>query len=127
MTEFSSGPSSDPTTPAEGVPSSPDFSSSFGSPRRSATLKSSTLGKAKTRRGRVSASTFEPLPDGDEDEDDGPEAAARKQLREAEVFRARIEALKNEVGDGWLKVFSQSGMGTPSPPAGGKPTGPVQG
>jgi hypothetical protein len=62
----------------------------------------------------------------EDDAEEGPEAVARRQLREAEEYRARIEALRNEVGDGWLKVFSQSGMGTPSPPVGSK-AGPVQG
>lgn len=29
-------------------------------------------------------------------------------MREAELYRARIEALRTDMGDGWLKVFSQS-------------------
>ncbi|KAG8213905.1 leucine rich repeat domain-containing protein [Butyriboletus roseoflavus] len=29
-------------------------------------------------------------------------------LREGELYRARIEALRTDMGDGWLKVFSQS-------------------
>jgi hypothetical protein len=46
-------------------------------------------------------------------ERDGPETEARRQQRQAEAYRARIEALRSEVGEGWLKVFSQSGLGSP--------------
>jgi hypothetical protein len=30
------------------------------------------------------------------------------EIKEADAFRARIEALRSEMGDGWLKVFTQS-------------------
>lgn len=47
---------------------------------------------------RRSYSVFEP-PDTTE---------TQNQLREAEVYRARIESLRSDMGEGWLKVFSQS-------------------
>ena len=37
--------------------------------------------------------------------------------READAFRARIEALRADMGEGWLKVFTQSHMGSPPPAA----------
>ena len=37
------------------------------------------------------------------------------QFREAEAFRARIEALRSDMGEGWLKVFNQSHMNSHSP------------
>ncbi|THH33255.1 hypothetical protein EUX98_g905 [Antrodiella citrinella] len=72
--------------------------------RRSATMKSAA------RRARVSASVYEPP---------GAEKSGKdvgKQLDDAEAFRARIEALRSDMGDGWLKVFNQSHMN--SAPAG---------
>ncbi|KDQ21501.1 hypothetical protein BOTBODRAFT_205103 [Botryobasidium botryosum FD-172 SS1] len=40
----------------------------------------------------------------------GPDAATTEaKLMEAEAYRAKIEALRDEVGDSWLKVLSQSG------------------
>lgn len=38
-----------------------------------------------------------------------------KKLSEADIYRARIDALRQEVGDSWLKVLSQSGGSLPSP------------
>ncbi|KAH9014853.1 hypothetical protein EDB85DRAFT_2135474 [Lactarius pseudohatsudake] len=34
-----------------------------------------------------------------------------EEIKEADAFRARVEALRSEMGDGWLKVFSQSHAG----------------
>ncbi|TCD70332.1 hypothetical protein EIP91_003961 [Steccherinum ochraceum] len=79
--------------------------------QRSATMTS----KSAARRARVSASVFEPPPT-----EKGTSGVA-KQLDEAEAFRARIEALRSDMGDGWLKVFNQSHMG--SPPHAGVPSG----
>lgn len=76
--------------------------------RRSATMSS----KSAARRARISASVYEPPPGGG----NGRGEVAGKQLDEAEAFRARIEALRSDMGDGWLKVFNQSHMSTP--PAG---------
>lgn len=41
---------------------------------------------------------------------------------DAEAFRARIEALRSEVGDSWLHVFSQSQIGASSPRSPPKPS-----
>jgi Leucine-rich repeat (LRR) protein len=100
---------------------------SFSQLSGSNTLGRATMspGKAKTRRGRVSASVYEPDDGSVEDSADGPETEARRQLRQADAYRARIEALRSEVGDGWLKVFSQSGLGSPSPSAKASP--PIRG
>ncbi|KAK7692321.1 hypothetical protein QCA50_003946 [Cerrena zonata] len=72
--------------------------------RRSATMSS----KSAKRRARASASVFEHPDTNGKDEDDG-----KKQFAEAEAFRARIEALRSDMGDGWLKVFNQSHLGSP--------------
>ncbi|EKM54595.1 uncharacterized protein PHACADRAFT_258559 [Phanerochaete carnosa HHB-10118-sp] len=73
--------------------------------KRSATMTS----RSAARCARVSATTFEPPPG--EEKNNG-------QMSEAEAFRARIEALRSDMGDGWLKVFNQSHMASPtsSPP-----------
>ncbi|OBZ70857.1 hypothetical protein A0H81_09087 [Grifola frondosa] len=68
--------------------------------------KSATLSRATARRARVSASVYEPT---------GGEAS---QFKEADAFRARIEALRSDMGDGWLKVFNQSHLGSPGVPSG---------
>ncbi|KAG7098877.1 hypothetical protein E1B28_000777 [Marasmius oreades] len=77
----------------------PEDALAFRRSRNSQTFSSSAL-----RRARVTASVYEPstIPyDGDE-----------RNVDEGEVFRRRIEALKQDMGDGWLKVFSQSQMKT---------------
>ena len=63
--------------------------------------------KAAIRRARATASTFEP-PGGASDPSQSPEA-----------FRAKIEALRADMGDGWLKVLNQSHLGSPSGVASG--------
>jgi hypothetical protein len=138
MTEFASpspSPSTSPVIPEEGPssPSSPPssdvrniFSGSSTMGRRSMTIG----GKSAKRRARVSASVYEP--DGgtspgtkadDANYGPGPETEAKRQLRQADAYRAKIEALRNEVGEGWLKVFSQSGLGSPSMTANGAANG----
>ena len=57
--------------------------------------------KAATRRARATASTFD-QPGGTGDPDQSPEA-----------FRAKVEALRADMGDGWLKVLNQSHLGSP--------------
>ena len=57
--------------------------------------------KAAIRRARATASTFDP-PNGAGDPDQSPEA-----------FRAKVEALRADMGDGWLKVLTQSHLGSP--------------
>ena len=70
-------------------------------------LSVSTVGSLKVksraaiRRARATASTFDPPP-GTVDQGQSPEA-----------FRARIEALRADMGDGWLKVLNQSHLGSP--------------
>jgi hypothetical protein len=57
--------------------------------------------RSAARRARVAGSEFEaPSPKGEE--------GIEKEIKEADAFRARVEALRSEMGDGWLKVFSQS-------------------
>ena len=57
--------------------------------------------RAAIRRARATASTFDP-PGGSGDPGQSPEA-----------FRAKIEALRADMGDGWLKVLNQSHLGSP--------------
>ena len=87
--------SGDVTSPVLSQPPSEHSMSVRVSSRRSA-----------ARRGRVSASVFE-TPTTKPDEvlvEEGME----REIKEADAFRARIEALRSEMGDGWLKVFTQS-------------------
>ncbi|KIJ49457.1 hypothetical protein M422DRAFT_74558 [Sphaerobolus stellatus SS14] len=74
----------------------------------------STATKSSKRRARVSPSMFEPSfasmavtesQAGNSENTDG--------LSEADRFRQRIEALRNEVGDSWLKVLSQTHLTSP--------------
>ncbi|KAI0314921.1 hypothetical protein OF83DRAFT_1174317 [Amylostereum chailletii] len=65
----------------------------------------SAKSRAQTRRSRVSASVFEapsPVPLSGDDADE---------FKQANAFRARIEALRADMGEGWLKVLSQSQLG----------------
>ncbi|KAI9455449.1 hypothetical protein BJY52DRAFT_1280092 [Lactarius psammicola] len=59
--------------------------------------------RSAARRARAAASVFEAP--GKAEEGTGEE------IKEADAFRARVEALRSEMGDGWLKVFSQSHAG----------------
>ncbi|KAK7472616.1 hypothetical protein VKT23_000729 [Stygiomarasmius scandens] len=67
-------------------------------PRRRDTLASRTA----SRRARLTSSVYEPSID--------VLADPEQQQDEGEAFRRRIEALKKDMGDGWLKVFSQTQM-----------------
>lgn len=60
--------------------------------------------KSAARRARVTASVFEPSPS-----EGSPEGQ-----NDADAFRRKIEALKKDMGDGWLKVFNQSQLMTPT-------------
>ena len=65
------------------------------------------------------------------EEDEGDTSSVKsgnKGMSEADVYRARIDALRQEVGDSWLKVLSQSGGALPSPtsPSPSNPTSRVQ-
>lgn len=71
--------------------------------RRSLTMTA----QSSTRRTRVSPSLYEPpTPGGDKESNS---------FNEADAFRARIEALRSDMGESWLKVFNQSHMSSPSP------------
>ncbi|KAL4249520.1 hypothetical protein ABKN59_007198 [Abortiporus biennis] len=83
-----------------------DSQRSMSGHRRSATMSS----KAAARRSRVSASVYEP-PSNENGGIDG------KGFGEAEAFRAKIEALRQDMGEGWLKVFNQSHMGSSGVPS----------
>ncbi|KIP05587.1 hypothetical protein PHLGIDRAFT_146809 [Phlebiopsis gigantea 11061_1 CR5-6] len=106
QTEFTpaSPPASDKDPLDSIVPSSPPGGRRSSGHQRSATISS----KAATRRARVSASVYEPPPQPGGEKGDS-------QMSEAEAFRARIEALRSDMGDGWLKVFNQSHLASPPP------------
>ncbi|KAJ3749065.1 hypothetical protein DFH05DRAFT_1388764 [Lentinula detonsa] len=91
--------------------SSTAISGSFGRSRNPQTFSSSA------RRARVSASVYEPSTghSGDHDDDSFAGRERNDVADEADAFRRRIEALKQDMGDGWLKIFSQTQMKTPSP------------
>ena len=95
-------------------PVSPSISDAFAStsPRSGA----GSLGRAAgagngSRRNRVSASMYEPA---EESRSDTINATA-KQMRDAEQFRAKIEALRTEMGDNWLQVLSQTQLRSEDP------------
>ncbi|TDL25990.1 hypothetical protein BD410DRAFT_716202 [Rickenella mellea] len=92
---------SPPSPTTSGVPDSPPSPRQQNFTRRSGTMSSPTA-----RRNRVSASLYEGLPS---DAD-----AAGNQMNDADAFRARIEALRAEVGDSWLHVLSQSQFASPT-------------
>ncbi|KAF7793940.1 hypothetical protein EIP86_005063 [Pleurotus ostreatoroseus] len=73
--------------------------------RRSLTMAAQAQGAP--RRARVSPSLYEPPDRAGEGEG--------AQVSEAEAFRARIEALRSDMGESWLKVFNQSHMSSPAP------------
>jgi len=84
-----SPPVASPTTPA---------TATFRRNRNSATFSA----KASSRRARVTASVYEPVTSTSDGE--GEEAVDDS----VDAYRRRIEALKKDMGDGWLKVFRQS-------------------
>ncbi|KIY74259.1 hypothetical protein CYLTODRAFT_439200 [Cylindrobasidium torrendii FP15055 ss-10] len=88
-------------TPAqEMLSSTPPSASTFArSMRRPQTL----TGRAGARRARVSSSVYEP-PTSSND------GAVDETMDSAEAYRRKVEALKKDMGDGWLKVFSQTQM-----------------
>ncbi|KAA1473980.1 hypothetical protein DENSPDRAFT_904200 [Dentipellis sp. KUC8613] len=68
-----------------------------------------TKSRAAARRSRAMASVFEAP---------GPNESIAEEFKEADAFRARIEALRSDMGEGWLKVFSQSQLGRADVPSG---------
>ncbi|KLO12269.1 hypothetical protein SCHPADRAFT_875707 [Schizopora paradoxa] len=89
-----------PPSPPADIASSPPAGTLGRSTRRSGTLNS--LSK---RRMRVSASVFEPAHSAADDLNEG---GHENQMKDSDAFRARIEALRAEMGDNWLQVLSQS-------------------
>ena len=77
-----------------------------------------TLSKSSKRASRISASVYEPSSpsintkssssSSDKDKEGANAAAAAAQLRDASAFRAKMEALRVEMGDNWLQVLSQT-------------------
>ncbi|KAL5485169.1 hypothetical protein ACEPAI_7811 [Sanghuangporus weigelae] len=85
-------------------PTSPSIDALSSTSPRSGT---GSLGRANgSRRNRLSASMYEPP--GEESRSEGTINATARQMRDAEKFRAKIEALRSEMGDNWLQVLSQS-------------------
>ncbi|KAG6862227.1 hypothetical protein C0995_002158 [Termitomyces sp. Mi166 len=80
----------------------------------SSTLLGSTtlLSRSVTRKARVSASVFDKLAHSDGEEGGGGGEDIKDN---ADAFRRKIEALKKDMGDSWLKVYSQSQIKTPGP------------
>ncbi|KAH7910577.1 leucine rich repeat domain-containing protein, partial [Hygrophoropsis aurantiaca] len=60
----------------------------------------SPAGKPTPRRTRTSMPV--------EAEPNESEPASQSRIKDVELYRARIEALRSDMGDGWLKVYSQS-------------------
>lgn len=102
-------------------PSTPDLPPTISRIRQSVgTSRTISSAKSNKRHIRLSPSMYEPTSasrgftertqTGEEylESPSGQPAAS-----EAEVFRKRIEALRNEVGDSWLKVLSQTHLGSP--------------
>lgn len=84
------------------------------------TSRTVSSAKSNKRRVRLSPSMYEPVsasPGFNEQRQVGEESTEGSTgypaVSEAEKFRKRIEALRNEVGDSWLKVLSQTHLGPP--------------
>jgi Leucine-rich repeat (LRR) protein len=89
----------------EGLPSPTEEINASALP--STTDRPTLSSKSGARRSRVSASLYEPATA------NADALAAESQTRDADAYRRRIEALRSDMGDGWLKVFNQSQMGSP--------------
>ncbi|KAG5645181.1 hypothetical protein DXG03_006699 [Asterophora parasitica] len=94
----------------------PSLRRNSGSVSGSATLSP----RSGARRARVSASVYEPPPGASRGYGGGDALVDGngngEDIRDnGEAYRRRIEAMKREMGDGWLKVFSQSQLKSPSP------------
>ncbi|KAF8499637.1 hypothetical protein F5888DRAFT_1684194 [Russula emetica] len=88
----------------EYTPTSATAESGMTSPRTMSVRVTSR--RSAARRGRAAASVFEtPITKPD---DVLMEEGMEGEINEADAFRARMEALRSEMGDGWLKVFTQS-------------------
>jgi hypothetical protein len=100
------------TTASLFPPSDPSGTISVARPaiKANRTLSSATT-KSNKRRARMSPSMFEPpsmSERSDAEHERRPTEGSSEIVSEAQLFRKRIEALRTEVGDSWLKVLSQT-------------------
>ncbi|KAF8514228.1 hypothetical protein BU17DRAFT_52719 [Hysterangium stoloniferum] len=108
----------EPSAPPRLSPSDPSATNSGTRPalKASRTLSSATT-KSNKRRARMSPSMFEPPSMSERSLDMGhgqnPTADSSEGVSDAQLFRKRIEALRTEVGDSWLKVLSQTHLTSP--------------
>ncbi|KAK0461361.1 leucine-rich protein [Desarmillaria tabescens] len=101
-------------TQSSGFPDIQPKSSNSISSQSLRTRGSHTLSfKSAARRARVTASVYEPATLGSDREDIQGEEINDN----ADAYRRKIEALKKDMGDGWLKVFSQTQMKATTPPS----------
>ena len=92
-------------------------------PEHTMSVRVTTRRSSAARRGRVSASVFEAPTTKADKEEEGME----KEIKEADAYRARIEALRSEMGDGWLKVFTQGNAAVMRPSSTAEQTAGVSG
>lgn len=83
----------------------PDSTSQSTSPVQPPSRSMTLMSKSAARRARVSASVYEP-PASTSDREEPIEHIKDN----ADAYRKRVEALRKDMGEGWLKVFSQSQM-----------------
>lgn len=96
------------TSTVESMPNA--LETSPGSPGTGRSRNSATLAShSGTRRARVSASVYEPAASHSDGEHERGEI-----LNSAEAYRKRLEALKKDMGDGWLNIYSQTEVKSPS-------------
>lgn len=104
-----------PPQPSPTTPTSPNHSS-LRSPPSSTT-------RASARRTRVSASVYEPSSASaiDPDSAAGPPSPPHG-ASSGDEFRKKLEAMRMEVGDSWMRVLSAGGTGAEAspPPSGGE-------
>ncbi|KAF5355007.1 hypothetical protein D9756_005227 [Leucocoprinus leucothites] len=79
------------------------------SPGKRRNFNSGTLGSRSSARRLLSASVYEGPTSQSDGEDDGGEI-----LNSAEAYRRRLEALKKDMGEGWLQIYSQTQVKSPS-------------
>ena len=82
-------------------------------PEHTMSVRVSSGRRSAARRKRAAASVFEgPVTESETRPDQGEAVEGmEREIREADAFRARIEALRSEMGDGWLKVLAHQGHG----------------
>ncbi|KAH7108316.1 leucine rich repeat domain-containing protein [Auriculariales sp. MPI-PUGE-AT-0066] len=127
---FAAPPKREPTLPA-GVRNKPGVADmGFGGlgglgavNNGTATIGPGSMSRSAARRARVSASVYEPAGAADAVAGRMSPSNGRSVEQDAEAFRAKIEALRNEVGDSWLKVLSQSQFSPKAKAGGDTPSG----